>query len=471
MCVVAAFNDRASVEDVTEGDIDTLRDFMLKHYACFCGDAKSNKAATAAKPLSNYLSVALHTNSPFIAPTTGDEKRRAQIDELTQPPSMPADAEQCAYCGRAGQRWYRQHVPMLTGEGLINFTPSGAGLAVCPHCIFAIQAHVLGTLKSAGKVFLVHSDSEEFTLQMVREYLKTNQLLIESGPQPDGKYPDAKHPRTRLIYQLQTQAWDLSETAAITAYHMSNSGQGPSLDIYHLPNDILRFIAAAKQHPDTREAWAKAAWRGWVSGYHGKADEQPQTVEGYAGGPHRNQFYEHLFDLPLGADQFVRWNFDWRTSAWAQEPGPQDDLPDAWPLVDLFLRMVMLMHKDRIDAIRTLGDRIADYVVDEGEQRFFNRLFRLSGSGFRDYTALRNLLLKASYARIKADAPPLISFEEFLTAFEEGEEVARSDWVLAKDLLLIRVMDRLHERGWLKEHAAELPDTEEDSDAESEENE
>ena len=129
------------------------------------------------------------------------------------------------------------------------------------------------------------------------------------------------------------------------------------------------------------------------------------------------------------------------------------------------------MHKDRIETIKALGDRIADYVVDEREQRFFSRLFRLSGSGFRDYTQLRNLLLKASYARIKSDAPPLISFEEFLTVFEEGEEVARSDWVLAKDLLLIRVMDRLHERGWLKEHAAELPDTEEENDAESEKDE
>jgi len=44
--------------------------------------------------------------------------------------------------------------------------------------------------------------------------------------------------------------------------------------------------------------------------------------------------------------------------------------------------------------------------------------------------------------------PPLIGFDEFLVVFEEGEESARVDWALARDLVLIRVIEDLHRQEW-----------------------
>ena len=42
--------------------------------------------------------------------------------------------------------------------------------------------------------------------------------------------------------------------------------------------------------------------------------------------------------------------------------------------------------------------------------------------------------------------------------FEEGEDLPRADWRLARDLVLIRMVERLYELGWVQAHAAELPE-------------
>jgi CRISPR-associated protein Cst1 len=101
------------------------------------------------------------------------------------------------------------------------------------------------------------------------------------------------------------------------------------------------------------------------------------------------------------------------------------------------------MERSRVEAIRTLGDRIAGHIVDENDRRFFQGLYRAN-----QYRVLRNLLIKASNARLRKGQPPLIGFDEFLLVFEEGEESARVDWALARDLVLIRVIEELHRQEW-----------------------
>lgn len=66
----------------------------------------------------------------------------------------------------------------------------------------------------------------------------------------------------------------------------------------------------------------------------------------------------------------------------------------------------------------------------------------------RSYAHLRVILLKASQRQVRNGNPPLIGFDEFLTVFEEGEELPYRDWSLARDLLLIRVIEQLYAYGW-----------------------
>ena len=97
------------------------------------------------------------------------------------------------------------------------------------------------------------------------------------------------------------------------------------------------------------------------------------------------------------------------------------------------------MEKTRIDAIRILADTLAEDIASTNDRRLFDRAYRAQWFG-----DVRKLLLSDGFQRLKREEAPLLSLESFLTIFEEGDEVARSDWRLAWDLVLIRLLEQLY---------------------------
>ena len=121
------------------------------------------------------------------------------------------------------------------------------------------------------------------------------------------------------------------------------------------------------------------------------------------------------------------------------------------------------MEKERIEEIRKLGDQLADYVSGENDRQFFRNFFIE-----RRYDRFRNILIKANVAHVRRGKPPFISLDPYIIVFEEGDEVARNDWALARDLVLIRMIERLYEQGWLRQNADTLPtDSEQQNEADS----
>ena len=97
------------------------------------------------------------------------------------------------------------------------------------------------------------------------------------------------------------------------------------------------------------------------------------------------------------------------------------------------------MEDNRINAIRDLGDDLALYARAENDKGFFRNFFNAS-----NYDYLRLTLLRANNRQIARGEPPLLTLERFLSVFEEGEELARHDWRLARDLVFIRMVEKLH---------------------------
>lgn len=118
------------------------------------------------------------------------------------------------------------------------------------------------------------------------------------------------------------------------------------------------------------------------------------------------------------------------------------------------------MEKDRIEEIRKMGDRLADYVTGENDRRFFRDFFME-----RRYDNFRTSLIKANVAHVRRGNPPLITLDPYLEVFEAGYEVSRSDWQLARDLVLIRMIERLYQQGWLGAHPDAIPTETDDSAA------
>lgn len=113
------------------------------------------------------------------------------------------------------------------------------------------------------------------------------------------------------------------------------------------------------------------------------------------------------------------------------------------------------MEKERVESIRLLGDRLADYVSTENDRRFFRGFFTE-----QRYDFFRTLLIKANVANVRRGRPPIIMLDAYLDVFEEGDEVARSDWRLARDLVLIRMVEQLYAQGWLGKNPDAIPEPE-----------
>lgn len=480
VATITAFCNKYRPEELSAADLQKMADFMHSEYP--------------KSPLRSFLSIAFTSNAWFIQdaynpdkPELSQEKRdeRQQLrnlwasrhlmqwqqsadqnnefDVFSREPAAPFELSGKLAPGRAA----RAQVPLMMGDESINFYPGGIpGINLSGLSLLCFQAMPLGCAKSAGRLLAVHSDNPEITFHFAKTFLEDNRRQVQlaqiegSSKMPE---PPLKH-RTLLIdtllraEQMRHDARDGERPFTITAYHLSNSGQGPGLDIYHLPMQTIGFLQemetaqyAGQWHRIVGRAWERAA----ATKKRGKdADRAFQ--------PSRNWLYEDLFRLPENAKQFIRTYFlRMALQRVRDEFDPRADYSlqrevelVSWQITASFLRRIMHMEKERIEQIRTMGDRLAEYVSSQNDRRFFRQFYIL-----QQYGHLRTLLVKANLAHVKRGYPPLVTLDPYIQVFEDGDELARRDWQLARDLVLIRMVERLHELKWLSANPDVIEDT------------
>jgi len=471
---IAAFSDKSELAQVTEADLERMADFIADNYV--------------VNPLKSFLTVAF-PDSGFTQPAFEKmpEKRKEYAERVLRGFRKDAIrlAETCVFTGQpAAAIAFRQHVPLLTGEHVINFCPGGhAGLPVSGEALLCIQALPLGSAKCSGRLLLVHSDNPELTLDFARAFLQQNRRVLQLARQATAKkMPEARFPaRTLLIQTLldvegkRQGAAEERQPSSVTAYHLSNSGQSPALDIYHLPLEMLGFLRQAIS-AEYRDQWMAITQRAWqlprpkkkaAKGQEGAAEED--------NAPRRNMLYEDIFDLPGNAHRFLRTYFLRVPKRYAKGKEQRDDPRVtyslkaeadlvSWNLTKLFLRRVMNMSKDRIQQISNLGDRLATYIAGQNAKDFFRVLY---SQGRYDY--FRTSLLRADREHSMRSGNPLITLEEFYEVFEAEEEgILQADrWRWGRDLTLIRVVEQLCQNGWLARHPDAVPETPEAQEPES----
>ena len=433
---VAAFAEKSQLEEISTQNLDEMADFIERNYT--------------KDPLKSFLT-AIFPNAGYVQPAMKPERFTAFLNRYLygyrSEERLPG--RRCVYCGReASVQVFRQHVPMLTGEGLLNFFPDAApGLPVCGFCLLCIQAFPLGATKSSGRTLIIHSDDEQITLRAAGNFLENNLKYLDMLDIT--KYPDQKFPRTIFVDQVLKISGDYlreqKQSPSITLYHLTNYGTTADVDIMHLPSQVVEFLTIANS-AKFRQVWREIIRRAW------------QKVDDARPGVARNFLYEDLLELPERAARFVQVYF---LRQGFRAPARFKDDPRSgysfereldlvsWDLTAMFLREVMELEVERIGAIRNLGDGLSSYVSRTNDRRFFRDFYTVD-----KYGQLRGILIKASNAEVKGGRPPLIGFDEFITIFEEGEELPRIDWRLARDLVLIRMIERLHQEGKMLEDMA-----------------
>jgi CRISPR-associated protein Cst1 len=390
------------------------------------------------------------------------ERRRSETARLLrlyadQPqPDLPP----CAFCGRPSVlRAARDLIPMLSGRETRNFFPSGRSpLPVCGVCGTALQAALFGAPRCEGKAIVVSADEPHLTASLVsvwtRQALQRAQLTDISGDSTGWR-----HPRTRVLHQLlellprpveesEMTGADREVASALVVYHLTNSGQGPDVRIHTWPAAALRFAQRARAAANrvTWDALVDQAWQERRQPAGGKTAGQ-QQADDTSPEQRRNALYEDLFTLPASAGSFLRRHFLRLASRLADDLAALDaERIRLWHVTRIFLEEVVGMEARRIGAIRQLGDRVAT-AISQGDRRLFSSL--RGGNSYRD---VRGLLLRAGTRYLQEHGELLLSFDDFLLIFEEGEEVARADWRLAWDLVFLRVLEQLHACGWFTQH-------------------
>lgn len=482
IATMVAFNNKSNPEagdpsQLTESQIDRFIEEIFRVYK--------------SRTMINYVSGVLFPNYyPFnqivVKHPKFDEVRHDMLRKtlylykpnasIPEPPNKdgrlePADeGENCAFCGsKAVIRASRTLIPMTLAEEFGNFTPEGRPkLPICGSCLLALFAMPFGGLNSGGKMWIVHSNDAAMLQYLAANNLQRNlegffNKSLEAGSSDSStKTPNYSFARTHLMTDLVNSQRSVPRGLSLTAYLFTSAAKDAKIQIYHLPSQIIDFAITAKRgYPDY---WNELVKRAEYTGP--KENTKQTTKEDKATGEKvkisqttiqtRNFFLEDLFDLPRNAHSFLKRYF-LRTRKQGTRKGedkydPRFDysiLNDremiSWKLTDLFLEKVMNMDKERIEAIRNLGDEFADYIHQHNGKTLFFTLF----TERRDYV-VRLALLRAANDAQKQTKQPLLPYDAFIKVFFAYDgETAHLDWYLARDLLLIRIIEQLHKKRWM----------------------
>ncbi len=467
IATITAFAGKKNPEQLTIGDLDQIADYMAQNYT--------------VKPLRSFLTVAF-PNSGFTQPAyfNKPEEQQKYAENVLRSfrPGVPGTGEVDVFMGapvpavsfdvKGGLihgRAFRQHIPLLTGEDVINFYPNGdAGMPVSGEALLAIQAFPLGCAKCDGRMLAVHSDNPEITLHFARTFLEENRQIVQLSQGSD-RIPETHLKFRTLVMDTLLRAAQMQQDYkmderpfSVTVYHVSNFGQSPKLDIYYLPLQVIRFLQMMLS-ADYREDWGKIVNRAWELSVE-KKGKKSQAEETFS--PRKNYLYEDLFYLPENARRFLRTYFlrVVLKTAKMEKGDPRQNYSThdeveivSWKITQEFLKRMLHMEQDRINKMAQMGDVLAKYVSEENDKRFFQDFFR---EGRYEY--FRSRLLKANLAHVRRGNPPFLQFDPYIEVFEEGTELARPDWRLARDLVLIRMVEQLYQLDWFKKTPDALTD-------------
>jgi CRISPR-associated protein Cst1 len=483
VATITRFCGKNHPSELTVSDIETVVEYVRRQYP--------------KPPLRSYLTIAFTTNGWFIQNaynpdnkphlsaeereellqtrnmwgdrhlvqwTAESEQHPLETDIMTGTPAVSVVLSGKLEPGRAG----RAQLPLTAGDDAINFYPNGnPGLPVSGETLLAMQVFPLGCIKISGGLLAVHSDNEELILDFAGDFLNQNRRYVQLAQDTGEGEISSPHYALRTLLidmllkadRLQREAIEDAELFSMTAYHLNN-GKNPYLEIYHLPMQVVGFLRDMHLQVH-RHKWNAIVQRAWEVAPTMKGGKQK------AGDfkPKRNWLYEDIFTLPGNAYAFLRTYFLRTALRHARQrlgdPSVDYSMKDeteliSWDITARFLKGIMNMEKERIDAIRTMGDRLADYVVSQNDRYLFAN-FRT-----QNYHTFRTTLLRASRQEVSRGNPPLLTFDPYVEVFEVAEDYPSSSWRLARDLLLIRMTERLYELGWLKLNTDSIPEVTDD---------
>ena len=360
-------------------------------------------------------------NSKFTNPLIKNKKEAAlnYLNGLLKEFTPPKKNGSCVACGRreALPLRKRDEIP-LTGSGnFVNFFSGfSQGERYCSVCTFAVQFIPLMLYSVGNRFMLIHAVSEKIMKYWAMEAIKNVNEQVSSGNYTGCMQEGYKVSKNALFHIIEKIIRDIKdiypdENPSITAYVFSNYGQNPApMDIIHLPNNIFKFLVYIQRLDSS-------CWRKIVNkGYRNIKKDDDYKVK-------RNSVYENL----LENRSIIEYFFE-----------KKRNILGNWEIFSFYLKEVKKMDEKRIDVLKKVGDKIANYITRTDNTK---RLYSIETA--KTYEGLRNVFLKITKDLIAEGInPPLFTTDEFLNQlFPEGA----LSWKETRDILLFRIYEKLSE--------------------------
>ncbi|MEM4278841.1 MAG: type I-B CRISPR-associated protein Cas8b1/Cst1 [Archaeoglobaceae archaeon] len=418
LAAVLLLANKSDATDLTEKDVESAIDFVSKLYA---RDEWNSKIIHGMIFPNNGILMA----NPAMKKRRTSENIAKNLNELFSEIKNSSGGFNCVICGERPaydkKEVYRAVFPLLGSGDVTNYFHSGnpKGADICAHCLFLAQFMPIACYR-LPRILLIHAYPYDIMLELNKDAIRDVKLTQLASNAENFTKPENYlfHRIKEITRKVGTHKY--WERASINLYYFVCNNQTQVLDIIHVPTSAMVFAAYAELVDSL--GWNKILMAGWRNG-----DTRFEELERN----YRNEVYSRL----LNEESILEYFFDRQNR----------NTNAKWELLNFYCVEVLGMDEKSLEFIKSIGDRIVETLQKLPENKLRDRVRELE-------RAERRYQFEMFFIRLEKDRlelgleKPLLSYEEFasiLTAYGEDMNVS---WRTAKNLLLFRIYERLHEK-------------------------
>lgn len=304
------------------------------------------------------------------------------------------------------------------------------GLPVSKEVIIRFYFLPFGSEMLCGKLCVIHSNNPLTSEFYVRECCDLNIRQLGQNITDSISNNYSQNVSTAIFRFLDAVFLNVQNEKFeyITLYNYTNYNQGPDLQVYYLPFEAFDF------YRETQRSIYKDSWNKFVARYYGGEnnpyDEASNTISYKKKNVGESEFkywkntiYERLINQQSILPQILEWSVD--------------NLFDIY-LLKCYLYNILKMKKESIDKIMMLADFVVDNTKEVDMKKVLSKL-----NGIKSSFLLRKFLLKIVERNFSdGNSDPIITVQDY-TEYLFPED---NFWKEIRDVLLIAIYQRLHER-------------------------
>jgi hypothetical protein len=360
----------------------------------------------------------LWPNSALSHPRRGSLSVQERSDWLREWRTLPARDQAldvpCALCGRHACRFYgKVDVPLAASPAHRNTTARGhQGLALCRGCLVSFHALPYGCAISGGRAAVLHSWDDDFLEAAVVEQVRRMRLNTGVAAGDFG----VKRPYARQVAALrQIRGYDRELTAGVELFVFSNSNKEQTLDLHQMAQPLAEWLRRVRYDPRYADGWR------YLNRAHASSKVRGSSI-----------LARNLFDRPR---QVISAAVSYLREQASGVGAPPGESPDLGALCSYYAIKVLDVNEADNDQIRGVAAAIAKR-ASEDESQF--KKFAVASRSPRD---LQGWLRRQAVDRVRYshEPDPFITERQWLLLFDSADQY------LHRDLLLIAVLNQLHD--------------------------